>query len=133
VKGKKEMEDIKIVAKGMIVGLIAIVIIGSISYGLELYTGADIYLKEGTIYKKEVINGELRERAYGNMAYIPTRYRIHICDEVEKRGRIYEKKNFFDVTEETYSCYEVGDWFDSQNPAGDRMSENGEEDVRISQ
>lgn len=46
------MEDIKIVAKGMIVGLIAIVIIGSISYGLELYTGADIYLKEGTIYKK---------------------------------------------------------------------------------
>lgn len=50
----------------------------------------------------------------------------------KKRADI-RKEEFFDVTEETYSCYEVGDWFDSQNPAGDRMSENGEEDVRISQ
>lgn len=97
-------------------GLIAIVIIGSIFYGIGMYTGADIHLEEGTIYKKEVINGELRKGAYGNMSYIPTRYRIHIRDKVKKRERTYEKKSFFDVTEETYSCYEVGDWFDSQNP-----------------
>lgn len=109
------MEDIKTMATYIFWGMIAIVIIGSISYGLGMYTGADIHLKEGTIYKKEVINGELRKGVY-DMTYIPTRYRIHICDEVEKRERTYEKKSFFDVTEETYSCYEVGDWFDSQNP-----------------
>lgn len=80
-----------------------------------IFVNSAIYNKEqenqkitdGIIYDMEIINGETRRYIYSE-EYIPTRYRIYVTKE--------QKKDYFDVSEDTYYMYSIGDWFDSQNP-----------------
>lgn len=66
----------------------------------------------GIITDKEIINGH----AY--KAYVPTAYRIHISAEFEYKGETYQDSNYFDVSENVYNSYAIGDYFDSKDLLG---------------
>ena len=93
--------------------IIAVILFLFIGYEITERTGYYIRIEDGTIYKKEILPEEVT-----GFRYIPMRYRIHIENNVEVYGNVIDKKNYYDVTEEIYSMYSVGDWFDIQNPKG---------------
>ncbi len=76
----------------------------------EMYNEAQENKKitDGIIYDMEIINGETRSYIRFPDVYISTRYRLYVTKE--------ERKAYFDVSEDTYCMYSIGDWFDSQNP-----------------
>ena len=72
----------------------------------------------GVITKKEVVYGHVvYSSVFGGkvQTYMPTVYRIYIGGEYEFEGELHSLEAYFDVSEETYSRYSEGDWFDSQN------------------
>lgn len=82
----------------------------------------------GTISDKEIVNGETvggggfiyingNPGFYfgGDKEYVPTRYRIHISFEYEYDGKKYQGTKYYDVSEEVYISYNIGDYFDSKN------------------
>lgn len=82
----------------------------------------------GTISDKEIVNGETvggggfiysngNPGFYfgGDKEYVPTRYRIHISFEYEYDGKKYPGTKYYDVSEEVYISYNIGDYFDSKN------------------
>lgn len=82
----------------------------------------------GTISDKEIVNGETvggggfiysneNPGFYfgGDKEYVPTRYRIHISFEYDYDGKKYQGTKYYDVSEEVYISYNIGDYFDSKN------------------
>ncbi len=76
----------------------------------------------GIITDKEIINGHTESDArigygyyYENKSYVPTVYRIHISAEFEYDGETHQGSNYFDVSEDVYNSYNVGDYFDSKD------------------
>ena len=82
----------------------------------------------GIISDKEIVNGKVSssggliyangQPGYflgGNETYIPTIYRIHITFEYEYDDTMFEGTKYYDVSEDIYLSYDVGDFFDSQN------------------
>ncbi len=85
----------------------------------------------GIITDKEIINGHTVGGAgvgyydgkvgynyNGNKNYVPTVYRIHISAEFEYKGETYQGSNYFDVSEDVYNSYAIGDYFDSKDLLG---------------
>lgn len=85
-------------------------------------------ISAGTISDKEIINGETvngggfiysngKPGYYlgGDKEYIPTRYRLHITFEYEYKDEKYQGTKYFDVSEEVYLAYRIGDYFDSKD------------------
>lgn len=70
---------------------------------------------EGTVYDKKIINAEVNNSVFSTN-YIPTRYQLYIVQKFEINGKIYEKTAKYDVPEDIYRIYSIGDWFDSQSP-----------------
>lgn len=93
--------------------IISLCLIVFLSDAITDMTGGNIQMYDGTIYKKEILPEEVRL-----YKYIPMRYRIYIENNVEVHERVINKKAYYDVTEETFSMYSIGDWFDAQNPKG---------------
>lgn len=82
----------------------------------------------GIITDKEIINGHTAGGAgvgyydgkvgynfNSNKSYVPTVYRIHISAEFEYKGETYQGSNYFDVSEDVYNSYTIGDYFDSKD------------------
>ena len=85
-------------------------------------------ISAGIITDKEIINGHTKSSGgivyYGgkvgysfnnNKSYVPTVYRIHISAEFEYNGETHQGSNYFDVSEDVYNSYNVGDYFDSKD------------------
>lgn len=85
----------------------------------------------GVITDKEIINGHTKSSGgivyydgkvgynfNNNKSYVPTVYRIHISAEFEYDGKTHQGSNYFDVSEDVYNSYNVGDYFDSKNLSG---------------
>ncbi len=85
----------------------------------------------GVITDKEIINGHAAGGAgigyydgkvgynfNNNKGYVPTVYRIHISAEFEYDGETHQGSNYFDVSEDVYNSYNVGDYFDSKDLTG---------------
>lgn len=85
-------------------------------------------ISAGTICDKEIVNSTTSGGGGivlggsspgiilgGDEAYIPTRYRLHISFEYEYEGDVCKGSKFFEVSEETYLAYNIGDYFDSHN------------------
>ena len=85
----------------------------------------------GIITDKEIINGHTAGGAgvvyydgkvgynFNNgKSYVPTVYRIHISAEFEYDGETHQGSNYFDVSEDVYNSYNVGDYFDSKDLTG---------------
>ena len=88
-------------------------------------------ISAGIITDKEIINGHSesgagigyhdRKGGYNfnnNKSYVPTVYRIHISAEFEYDGETHQGSNYFDVSEDVYNSYNVGDYFDSKDLLG---------------
>lgn len=82
----------------------------------------------GTVSDKEIVNGhktggggviysngQLGYYYGGDKDYVPTRYRLHITFEYEYEGETYQGTKYYDVSEEVYLAYEIGDYFDSHD------------------
>lgn len=82
----------------------------------------------GTVSDKEIVNGHTTggggviysngQPGYyygGDKEYVPTRYRLHITFEYEYEGEMYQGTKYYDVSEEVYLAYEIGDYFDSHD------------------
>lgn len=91
----------------------------------------------GVITDKEIINGHTKSGGgmgyydgkvgysfNNNKSYVPTVYRIHISAEFEYDGETHQGSNYFDVSEDIYNFYNIGDYFDSKDLLG--YSKNGE-------
>ena len=89
----------------------------------------------GIITDKEIINGHTKSDGglvyyngkfgYGfnnNKSYVPTVYRIYIRGEFEYEGKTHQGNNSFDVSEDIYNSYNIGDYFDSK----DLLRDSGE-------
>ena len=85
-------------------------------------------ISAGIITDKEIINGHTESGAgigyydgkvgysfNNNKSYVPTVYRIHISAEFEYNGETHQGSNYFDVSEDVYNSYNVGDYFDSKD------------------
>lgn len=85
----------------------------------------------GVITDKEIINGHTKSSVgmgyydgkvgynfNNNKSYVPTVYRIHISAEFEYDGETHQGSNYFDVSEDVYNSYNVGDYFDSKDLLG---------------
>ena len=85
----------------------------------------------GVITDKEIINGHTKSSGgmvyhdgkvgysfNGNKSYVPTVYRIHISAEFEYDGETHQGSNYFDVSEDVYNSYNIGDYFDSKDLLG---------------
>lgn len=85
----------------------------------------------GIISDKEIINGHTANGGgigyydgkvgynfNNNKSYIPTIYRIHISAEFEYEGETQQGSNYFDVSEDIYNFYNIGDYFDSRDLLG---------------
>lgn len=85
----------------------------------------------GIITDKEIINGHTNSSGgmvyydgkvgynfNNNKNYVPTVYRIHISAEFEYDGKTHQGNNYFDVSEDVYNSYSIGDYFDSKNLSG---------------
>lgn len=85
----------------------------------------------GIITDKEIINGHTKSSGgmlyhngkigysfNGNKSYVPTVYRIHISAEFEYDGETHQGHNYFDVSEDVYNSYNIGDYFDSKDLLG---------------
>lgn len=99
------------------------------SLGKQLASQASV--TAGIITDKEIINGHTKSGGgmgyydgkvgynfNGNKSYVPTVYRIHISAEFEYDGETHQGSNYFDVSEDVYNSYNVGDYFDSKNLLG---------------
>lgn len=88
-------------------------------------------ISAGIITDKEIINGHTESGAgigyydgkvgysfNNNKSYVPTVYRIHISAEFEYNGETHQGSNYFDVSEDVYNFYNVGDYFDSKDLSG---------------
>ena len=86
------------------------------------------HISAGVITDKEIINGHTKssggmiyyngQAGYSfnaNKTYVPTVYRIHISADFEYNGETYQGNNYFDVSEDIYNSYNIGDYFDSEN------------------
>ena len=60
-------------------------------------------------------NGQAGYSFNANKTYVPTVYRIHISADFEYNGETYQGNNYFDVSEDIYNSYNIGDYFDSEN------------------
>lgn len=82
----------------------------------------------GIITDKEIINGHTESGAgigyydgkvgynfNNNKSYVPTVYRIYISAEFEYKGETHQGSNYFDVSEDIYNSYNIGDYFDSKD------------------
>lgn len=86
-------------------------------------------ISSGTISNKEIVNNEIiggigapvyidGKTGYyydDDKQYIPTRYRIHITFEYEYKGEKYQGSKYYDVSDEIYCSYNIGDYFDTKN------------------
>lgn len=85
----------------------------------------------GVITDKEIINGHTKSGGgmgyydgkvgysfNNNKSYVPTVYRIHISAEFEYNGETHQGHNYFDVSEDVYNSYNIGDYFDSKDLLG---------------
>lgn len=85
----------------------------------------------GVITDKEIINGHTKSSGgivyydgkvgynfNNNKNYVPTVYRIYISAEFEYDGKTHQGNNYFDVSEDVYNSYSIGDYFDSKNLSG---------------
>lgn len=116
-----------------IAGFFGVIIWGSKSLvssynDMKLHNAILEEVSAGTIYDKEIVNGETvggggfiysngKPGYYlgGEKEYIPTRYRIHISFEYDYDGKKYQGAKYYDVSEEVYTSYSIGDYFDSKN------------------
>lgn len=89
------------------------------------------HISAGVITDKEVINAHTKSSGgmvyyngkagysfNANKTYVPTAYRIHISAEFEYEGETHQGNNYFDVSEDVYNSYNVGDYFDSTDLLG---------------
>ena len=89
------------------------------------------HISAGVITDKEIINGHTKSSGgmvyhdgkvgysfNGNKSYVPTVYRIHISAEFEYDGETHQGSNYFDVSEDVYNSYNIGDYFDSKDLLG---------------
>ena len=94
-------------------------------------------ISAGIITDKEIINGHTENGAgvgyydgkvgynfNNNKSYVPTIYRIHISAEFEYKGETYKDSNYFDVSEDVYNSYAIGDYFDSKDLLGNSEPSN---------
>lgn len=140
-KSEKKSDVFGIVVIILIVTLIAAFIVGFVavtiwgvkslvsSYNdVKSHNAAIEEVSAGTIYDKEIVNSETVDGGGfiyssgkpgyyfgGDKEYIPTRYRIHISFEYDYNGKKYQGTKYYDVSEEIYISYSIGDYFDSKN------------------
>ena len=101
------------------------------SLGEQIQYNNKASVSAGIITDKEIINGHTESGAgigyydgkvgynfNNNKSYVPTVYRIHISAEFEHNGETHQGSNYFDVSEDVYNSYNVGDYFDSKNLSG---------------
>lgn len=101
------------------------------SFGEQQRYNSKARVSAGIITDKEIINGHTESGAgvgyydgkvgynfNNNKGYVPTVYRIHISAEFEYDGETHQGSNHFDVSEDVYNSYNVGDYFDSKNLTG---------------
>lgn len=99
--------------------------------GEEISYSSKASVSAGIITDKEIINGHTKSsggmvyhngkfgyRFNGNQSYVPTVYRIHISAEFEYDGETHQGHNYFDVSEDVYNSYNIGDYFDSKDLLG---------------
>ena len=67
-------------------------------------------------------NGKFGYGFNNNQSYVPTVYRIYIRGEFEYEGKTHQGNNSFDVSEDIYNSYNIGDYFDSK----DLLRDSGE-------
>lgn len=126
------------IIKIVILVLLMVGLIGALVKCLDILgEGISYTLKEsasvtaGIITDKEIINGHTKSGGgigyyggkvgynfNGSESYVPTVYRIHISAEFEYDGKTHQGSNYFDVSEDVYNSYNVGDYFDSKNLLG---------------
>lgn len=68
-----------------------------------------------SVYSGEIVDKELINASKGIFTYKETEYRITINVEYEYEGETKNTTKYFTVDKETYSAYDIGDWFDSHN------------------
>lgn len=107
------------------------------SFGEQQLYNSKASVSAGVITDKEIINGHTKSGGgigyydgkvgynfNNNKSYVPTVYRIHISAEFEYKGETRQGNNYFDVSEDVYNSYNIGDIFDSKDLSG--YSKNGE-------
>lgn len=85
-------------------------------------------ISSGIVSNKEIVNSEVigggglvyndGKTGYyydDDKQYIPTRYRIHITFEYEYEGETYQGSKYYDVSDDIYCSYNIGDYFDTKN------------------
>ncbi|MCM1529783.1 MAG: hypothetical protein NC093_07285 [Alistipes sp.] len=106
------------------------------SLGNSMRYNSKASVSAGIITDKEIINGHTAGGAgvgyydgkvgysfNGNKSYVPTVYRIHISAEFEYDGETHQGSNHFDVSEDVYNSYSIGDYFDSKDLTGNSEQE----------
>lgn len=107
------------------------------SFGEQKLYNSKASVSAGIITDKEIINGHTKSGGgmgyydgkvgynfSNNKSYVPTVYRIHISAEFEYNGETHQGNSYFDVSEDIYNFYNIGDYFDSKDLLG--YSKNGE-------
>lgn len=101
------------------------------SFGEQQRYNSKANVTAGIITDKEIINGHTKSSGgmgyydgkvgysfNNNKSYVPTVYRIHISAEFEYNGETHQGHNYFDVSEDVYNSYNIGDYFDSKDLLG---------------
>lgn len=78
----------------------------------------NLHAKEEAIdlaYSGEIVDKELVNASQHIFTCKENEYRIIINVEYEYEGETKNTTKYFTVDKETYSAYDIGDWFDSHN------------------
>ncbi|WP_295217978.1 hypothetical protein [Ruminococcus sp.] len=99
---------------GIILGLSAVIVSASMLIKMSKPLKAEGEAIDSA-YSGEIVDKELINASKGIFTYKETEYRITINVEYEYEGETKNTTKYFTVDKETYSAYDIGDWFDSHN------------------
>lgn len=71
-------------------------------------------ITEGVITDKKIENGKVTGNIF-TQSYVPTTYRIYVTNDYKFEDKVYTGEVYFEVNEDIYNSYSIGEWFDSQD------------------
>lgn len=98
------------------IAILVMIIVGCLTVIEDVFKSLDEQLRYNS--KASVTAGFITDKEIINGHYVPTVYRIHISAGFEYDGETHQGSNYFNVSEDVYNSYNVGDYFDSKDLLG---------------